>query len=140
MVALALIPEAISFSIIAGVDPRVGLFASFTMAVTIAIVGGRPAMISAATGSVALVIAPVARSYGLVVTVGVTVATNNLAYGVILGVVVATLFFARRVAHFTEVVDVQHPMTTPEVPPAREEGHDHRLERTEPRVARPADR
>ena len=46
VVALALIPEAISFSIIAGVDPRVGLFASFTMAVTIAIVGGRPAMIS----------------------------------------------------------------------------------------------
>ena len=60
VVALALIPEAISFSIIAGVDPRVGLFASFTMAVTIAIVGGRPAMISAATGSVALVIAPLA--------------------------------------------------------------------------------
>jgi hypothetical protein len=58
VVALALIPEAISFSIIAGVDPRVGLFASFTMAVTIAIVGGRPAMISAATGSVALVIGP----------------------------------------------------------------------------------
>ena len=56
VVALALIPEAISFSIIAGVDPRVGLFASFTMAVTIAIVGGRPAMISAATGAVALVI------------------------------------------------------------------------------------
>ena len=51
VVALALIPEAISFSIIAGVDPRVGLFASFTMAVTIAIVGGRPAMISAATGA-----------------------------------------------------------------------------------------
>ena len=47
VVALALIPEAIGFSIIAGVDPRVGLFASFTMAVTIAIVGGRPAMISA---------------------------------------------------------------------------------------------
>jgi sulfate permease, SulP family len=49
VVALALIPEAISFSIIAGVDPRVGLFASFTMAVTIAVVGGRPAMISAST-------------------------------------------------------------------------------------------
>lgn len=65
VVALALIPEAISFSIIAGVDPRVGLFASFTMAVTIAIVGGRPAMISAATGSVALVVAPIAREYGL---------------------------------------------------------------------------
>ena len=72
VVALALIPEAISFSIIAGVDPRVGLFASFTMAVTIAIVGGRPAMISAATGSIALVIAPMVREHGfdyLIVTV-----------------------------------------------------------------------
>ncbi len=65
VVAMALIPEAISFSIIAGVDPRVGLFASFTMAVTIAFVGGRPAMISAATGAIALVIAPLARQYGL---------------------------------------------------------------------------
>ena len=65
VVALALIPEAISFSIIAGVDPRVGLFASFTMAVSIAFLGGRPAMISAATGAIALVIAPVAREYGL---------------------------------------------------------------------------
>ncbi|WP_041325515.1 SulP family inorganic anion transporter [Mycobacterium marinum] len=64
VVALALIPEAISFSIIAGVDPRVGLFASFTMAVTIAVVGGRPAMISAATGAIALVIAPLAREHG----------------------------------------------------------------------------
>ena len=65
VVALALIPEAISFSIIAGVDPRVGLFASFTMAVTIAFVGGRPAMISAATGAVALVIAPLVRDHGM---------------------------------------------------------------------------
>ena len=65
VVALALIPEAISFSIIAGVDPRVGLFSSFIMAVTIAFVGGRPAMITAATGAVALVIAPVAREYGM---------------------------------------------------------------------------
>ncbi|MFD0783029.1 SulP family inorganic anion transporter [Micromonospora azadirachtae] len=65
VVALALIPEAISFSILAGVDPRVGLFASFTMAVTIAICGGRPAMISAATGAVALVVAPLAKEYGL---------------------------------------------------------------------------
>ncbi len=64
-VALALIPEAISFSILAGVDPQVGLFASFTMAVTIAIVGGRRAMISAATGAVALVVAPIAKTYGL---------------------------------------------------------------------------
>ena len=65
VVALALIPEAISFSIIAGVDPRLGLFSSFVMAVTIAFVGGRPAMISAATGAVALVIAPVAREHGI---------------------------------------------------------------------------
>jgi SulP family sulfate permease len=65
VVALALIPEAISFSIIAGVDPRVGLFASFTMAVSIAFLGGRPAMISAATGAIALVIAPMMRDHGI---------------------------------------------------------------------------
>ncbi|MCK6091174.1 SulP family inorganic anion transporter [Micrococcus endophyticus] len=65
VVALALIPEAIAFSIIAGVDPRVGLFASFTMAVTTAIVGGRPAMVSAATGAVALVVAPLSHAHGL---------------------------------------------------------------------------
>ena len=65
VVALALIPEAIAFSIIAGVDPRLGLFASFTMAVTTAFVGGRPAMISAATGAVALVIAPLVKSHGV---------------------------------------------------------------------------
>ncbi|AXK46531.1 SulP family inorganic anion transporter [Brachybacterium saurashtrense] len=65
VVALALIPEAISFSILAGVPPQVGLFASFTMAVTIAVVGGRPAMISAATGAVALVVAPVVVEHGL---------------------------------------------------------------------------
>jgi SulP family sulfate permease len=65
VVAMALIPEAISFSIIAGVDPRVGLFSSFIMAVSIAFLGGRPAMITAATGAIALVIAPVAREYGM---------------------------------------------------------------------------
>lgn len=64
-VALALIPEAISFSILAGVDPQVGLFASFTMAVTISIVGGRRAMISGATGAIALVVLPVVRDHGL---------------------------------------------------------------------------
>ena len=65
VVALALIPEAIAFSIIAGVDPRLGLFSSFIMAVAISFLGGRPAMITAATGAVALVIAPVAREYGM---------------------------------------------------------------------------
>ncbi len=65
VVALALIPEAISFSLIAGVDPKVGLYASFTMAVTIAIAGGRPAMISAATGAMALVVVSLVREHGL---------------------------------------------------------------------------
>ena len=65
VVGLALIPEALSFSIIAGVDPSVGLFAACTMAITISIVGGRPAMISAATGAVALVVAPLVREHGL---------------------------------------------------------------------------
>jgi SulP family sulfate permease len=65
VVALALIPEAISFSILAGVDPRVGLFSSFVMAVVIAFTGGRPAMITAATGAIALVVAPLAMEYGV---------------------------------------------------------------------------
>ena len=65
VVGLALIPEAIAFSVIAGVDPRVGRFSAFVMAVSIAFLGGRPAMISAATGAVALVIAPVMRDHGL---------------------------------------------------------------------------
>jgi SulP family sulfate permease len=65
VVAMALIPEAIAFSIIAGVDPRLGLFSSFVMAVSIAFLGGRPAMITAATGAIALVIAPVAREHGV---------------------------------------------------------------------------
>lgn len=70
--ALALIPEAIAFSVVAGVDPRIGLFSSFVLAVVIAFTGGRPAMITAAAGAVALVIAPVAREYGsdyLIVTI-----------------------------------------------------------------------
>jgi len=65
VVVPALIPEAISFSILAGADPQVGLFASFTTAVTIAFTGGRPARISAATGAIALVVAPLAVEYGL---------------------------------------------------------------------------
>ena len=65
VVALALVPEAISFSIVAGVDPRVGLISSFVMGVTSSFVGGRPAMISAATGAVALVVAPLSHSHGV---------------------------------------------------------------------------
>jgi len=94
VVALALIPEAISFSIIAGVDPRVGLFASFTMAVTIAVTGGRPAMISAATGSVALVIAPLVREYGL----------DYLIVAVLLGGVLQVVLAALGVARLMRFV------------------------------------
>jgi SulP family sulfate permease len=75
LVALALIPEAIAFSIIAGVDPRIGLFASFVMACSIAFLGGRPAMISAATGAMALVVAPLVASHG----VGYLIAATILA-------------------------------------------------------------
>ncbi|WP_089980309.1 SulP family inorganic anion transporter [Luteibacter sp. UNCMF331Sha3.1] len=65
VVALALIPEAIAFSIIAGVDPKVGLYASFSMAVVIAFAGGRPAMISAATGAMALLMVGLVKDHGL---------------------------------------------------------------------------
>lgn len=63
-VALALIPEVLSFSILAGLDPRVGLYSSVIMAMAIAFTGGGPAMISAAAGAVALVVAPLAHEYG----------------------------------------------------------------------------
>lgn len=61
----ALIPEVIAFSFVAGVDPQVGLFASFVIGIVIAFTGGRPAMISAAAGSVALVVAPLVHAHGL---------------------------------------------------------------------------
>ncbi|MFN4037857.1 MAG: SulP family inorganic anion transporter, partial [Erythrobacter sp.] len=65
VVALALIPEAIGFSIIAGVDPRVGLYASFSIAVIISLVGGRQGMISAATAAIAVLVLPLVRDYGV---------------------------------------------------------------------------
>ncbi|WP_210619190.1 SulP family inorganic anion transporter [Mammaliicoccus lentus] len=65
VVALALIPEAIAFSIIAGVDPMVGLYAAFIIATTTSIVGGRPAMISGAAGAVALIVTPLVQNYGV---------------------------------------------------------------------------
>ena len=65
VVALALIPEAIGFSIIAGVDPRVGLYASVAIAIVIAFTGGRPGMISAATAAVAVLVGPLVRAHGV---------------------------------------------------------------------------
>jgi SulP family sulfate permease len=128
VVALALIPEAISFSIIAGVDPRVGLFASFTMAVSISFLGGRPAMISAATGAVALVVAPVMRDHGfdyLIATVllggviqvvlavsGVAKLMRFIPRSVMVGFVnaLAWLIFASQLPHLIGVPWLVYPM------------------------------
>lgn len=76
VVALALIPEAIAFSIIAGVDPKVGLYASFCIAVVSAFAGGRPAMISAATGAMALVMTTLVKDHGLNYLFAATVLTG----------------------------------------------------------------
>ena len=76
VVGLALIPEAIAFSIIAGVDPRVGLYASFCIAVVISFVGGRPAMVSAATGAMALLMVTLVKEYGLQYLLAATILTG----------------------------------------------------------------
>src|SRR5690554_4490961 len=76
VVALALIPEAIAFSIIAGVDPKVGLYASFCIAVIIAFVGGRPGMISAATGAMALLMVTLVKEHGLEYLMAATLLTG----------------------------------------------------------------
>lgn len=128
VVALALIPEAISFSILAGVDPRVGLFASFTMAVTIAICGGRPAMISAATGAIALIVAPLARDHGLgyliaavilgglvqvvLAALGVAKLMRFVPRSVMVGFVnaLAILIFAAQVPHLLGVPWLVYPL------------------------------
>ena len=78
VVALALIPEAIAFSIIAGVDPKVGLYASFCIAVVISIVGGRPGMISAATGAMALLMVTLVKNHGLEYLLAATLLTGVL--------------------------------------------------------------
>ena len=76
VVGLALIPEAIAFSIIAGVDPKVGLYASFCIAVVISFVGGRPAMISAATGAMALLMVTLVKEHGLEYLLAATILTG----------------------------------------------------------------
>ena len=78
VVALALIPEAIAFSIIAGVDPKIGLYASFCIAVVTAIVGGRPGMISAATGAMALLMVTLVKDHGLQYLLAATLLTGAL--------------------------------------------------------------
>ncbi len=78
VVALALIPEAIAFSVIAGVDPKVGLYASFCISVVISILGGRPGMISAATGAMALVMVLLVKNHGLEYLFAATILTGIL--------------------------------------------------------------
>lgn len=75
-VAFALIPEAIAFSIIAGVDPMVGLYASFCISIIIAIVGGRPGMISAATGAMALLMITLVKDHGVEYLFAATILTG----------------------------------------------------------------
>ncbi len=98
VVAIALIPEAIAFSIIAGVDPKIGLYASFCIAVVISFVGGRPAMISAATGAMALVMVFLVKEHGLQYLLAATILTGLiqifLAY---IGVAKVMSFVARAV-------------------------------------------
>ena len=81
VVALALIPEAIAFSIIAGVDPKVGLYASFSIAVLTAITGGRPGMISAATAATAVLMVTLVRDYGLEYLLAATVLAGLIQIG-----------------------------------------------------------
>ncbi len=81
VVALALIPEAIAFSIIAGVDPKVGLYASFSIAVLIAFTGGRPGMISAATAATAVLMVTLVKDYGLEYLLAATVLAGLLQIG-----------------------------------------------------------
>lgn len=83
VVALALIPEAIAFSIIAGVDPSVGLYASIAIAITTSFLGGRPGMVSAATGAMALVMIDRVRDHGLNYLFAATILTGflQLAFG-----------------------------------------------------------
>ncbi|MEM9201598.1 MAG: SulP family inorganic anion transporter [Actinomycetota bacterium] len=81
VVALALIPEAISFSIIAGVDPKVGLYASFSIAIIISIAGGRSGMISAATGAMALVLVPLVEEHGVAYLFAATILAGVIQVG-----------------------------------------------------------
>lgn len=94
VVALALIPEAIAFSIIAGVDPMVGLYTSFAIAVTIAFFGGRPGMISAATGAMALVMVTLVKDHGLQYLFAATILTGILQI----------LFGVFKLARFTKFI------------------------------------
>ncbi|MFA9379959.1 MAG: SulP family inorganic anion transporter, partial [Acetanaerobacterium sp.] len=127
-VALALIPEAISFAIICGVDPMVGLYASFCIAVTVSIFGGRKAMISAATGSMALIMVSLVKDHGIEYMFAATILTGVIQFilgkvkigklidfvpqPVILGFVnsLAILIFMAQISHFVGETWVMYVM------------------------------
>lgn len=129
VVALALIPEAIAFSIIAGVDPMVGLYASFCIAIVISFVGGRPGMISAATGAMALVMVDLVKDHGLNYLLAATILTGLLQ--ILLGVLkigklmkfipkpvmtgfvnsLAILIFTAQLTHFVGETWIMYVMT-----------------------------
>ena len=128
VVALALIPEAIAFSLIAGVDPMVGLYASFCIAVTIAFVGGRPGMISAATGATALVMVTLVADHGLQYLLAATILTGVIQ--IIMGILklgrlmkfvprsvmtgfvnaLAILIFTSQLSHFVDETWIMYAM------------------------------
>ncbi len=126
VVALALIPEAISFSIIAGVDPEVGLYASFSIAIIIAFAGGRPGMISAATGAMALVVVSLVQDHGVAYLFAATILAGVIQVGlgylgvgalmrfvprtVMVGFVnaLAILIFLAQVPHILLTDDAEH--------------------------------
>lgn len=126
VVALALIPEAIAFSIIAGVDPMVGLYASFCIAVITAFIGGRPGMISAATGAMALLMVPLVRDHGVQYLLAATLLTGVIQYlfgvlkiaklmkfiprAVMIGFVnaLAILIFMAQVPHFVGISTITY--------------------------------
>ena len=128
VVALALIPEAIAFSIIAGVDPKIGLYASFCIAAVTAFTGGRPGMISAATGAMALVMVTLVKDHGLQYLLAATVLTGVLqifagwlrlgalmrfvSHAVIIGFVnaLAILIFMAQLPELTDVSWVVYAM------------------------------
>jgi SulP family sulfate permease len=129
VVALALIPEAIAFSIIAGVDPKVGLYASFSIALVVAFAGGRPGMISAATGAMALVMVTLVKDHGLqyllaatLLTVVFQIAAGLLRLGTLMRFVsrsvvtgfvnaLAILIFLAQLPELTDVTWVVYAMT-----------------------------
>ena len=98
VVALALIPEAIAFSIIAGVDPKVGLYASFCIAVVTAFMGGRPGMISAATAAMALLMIGLVKEHGLQYLLAATILTGVLLSGVFFAQKVGQILLVRSAA------------------------------------------